>query len=79
MTRNSRDAVIVRCTVDLGRNLDLRVVAEGWKTSAPGWNCARSAVPCGQPRSAEPGPRPAGVPAVPLRAMIQLNDLHSLA
>ncbi len=29
MTSNTRDAVIVRSTVDLGRNLDLRVVAEG--------------------------------------------------
>ncbi len=29
MTSNSRDAVIVRSTVDLGRNLGLRVVAEG--------------------------------------------------
>ena len=29
MTNNSRDAVIVRSTVDLGRNLGLRVVAEG--------------------------------------------------
>jgi EAL domain-containing protein (putative c-di-GMP-specific phosphodiesterase class I) len=29
MTSNNRDAVIVRSTVDLGRNLGLRVVAEG--------------------------------------------------
>jgi diguanylate cyclase len=29
MTSNTRDAVIVRSTVDLGRNLGLRVVAEG--------------------------------------------------
>jgi EAL domain-containing protein (putative c-di-GMP-specific phosphodiesterase class I) len=29
MTSNDRDAVIVRSTVDLGRNLGLRVVAEG--------------------------------------------------
>jgi EAL domain-containing protein (putative c-di-GMP-specific phosphodiesterase class I) len=29
MTSNSSDAVIVRSTVDLGRNLGLRVVAEG--------------------------------------------------
>ncbi len=29
MTSNGRDAVIVRSTVDLGRNLGLRVVAEG--------------------------------------------------
>jgi diguanylate cyclase (GGDEF)-like protein len=29
MTNNSRDAVIVRSTIDLGRNLGLRVVAEG--------------------------------------------------
>ncbi len=29
MTSSSRDAVIVRSTVDLGRNLGLRVVAEG--------------------------------------------------
>jgi diguanylate cyclase (GGDEF)-like protein len=29
MASNNRDAVIVRCTVDLGRNLGLRVVAEG--------------------------------------------------
>jgi diguanylate cyclase len=29
MTRNSRDGVIVRSTIDLGRNLGLRVVAEG--------------------------------------------------
>jgi EAL domain-containing protein (putative c-di-GMP-specific phosphodiesterase class I) len=29
MTSNARDAVIVRSTVDLGRNLGLRVVAEG--------------------------------------------------
>jgi diguanylate cyclase len=29
MTSNSRDAVIVRSTADLGRNLGLRVVAEG--------------------------------------------------
>jgi predicted signal transduction protein with EAL and GGDEF domain len=29
MTSDTRDAVIVRSTVDLGRNLGLRVVAEG--------------------------------------------------
>jgi diguanylate cyclase len=29
MTRNASDAVIVRTTIDLGRNLGLRVVAEG--------------------------------------------------
>ncbi len=29
MTSNTSDAVIVRSTVDLGRNLGLRVVAEG--------------------------------------------------
>jgi diguanylate cyclase len=29
MTSNNRDAVIVRSTVDLGRNPGLRVVAEG--------------------------------------------------
>jgi EAL domain-containing protein (putative c-di-GMP-specific phosphodiesterase class I) len=29
MTSNTRDAVIVRSTVDLARNLGLRVVAEG--------------------------------------------------
>jgi EAL domain-containing protein (putative c-di-GMP-specific phosphodiesterase class I) len=29
MTSSTRDAVIVRSTVDLGRNLGLRVVAEG--------------------------------------------------
>jgi EAL domain-containing protein (putative c-di-GMP-specific phosphodiesterase class I) len=29
MTTNSRDAVLVRSTVELGRNLGLRVVAEG--------------------------------------------------
>jgi diguanylate cyclase (GGDEF)-like protein len=34
MTANSRDAVIVRSTVDLGRNLGLRVVAEGVEDAA---------------------------------------------
>ena len=34
MTNNSRDAVIVRSTVDLGRNLGLRVVAEGVEDEA---------------------------------------------
>ena len=34
MTSNSRDAVIVRSTVDLGRNLGLRVVAEGVEDQA---------------------------------------------
>jgi EAL domain-containing protein (putative c-di-GMP-specific phosphodiesterase class I) len=29
MTANDGDATIVRCTIDLGRNLGLRVVAEG--------------------------------------------------
>jgi len=33
MTSNARDAVIVRSTVDLGRNLGLRVVAEGVEDS----------------------------------------------
>jgi EAL domain-containing protein (putative c-di-GMP-specific phosphodiesterase class I) len=33
MTSNSRDAVIVHSTVDLGRNLGLRVVAEGVEDS----------------------------------------------
>jgi EAL domain-containing protein (putative c-di-GMP-specific phosphodiesterase class I) len=33
MTSSSRDAVIVRSTVDLGRNLGLRVVAEGVEDS----------------------------------------------
>ena len=34
MTSNDRDAVIVRSTVDLGRNLGLRVVAEGVEDGA---------------------------------------------
>jgi diguanylate cyclase len=34
MTSNTRDAVIVRSTVDLGRNLGLRVVAEGVEDEA---------------------------------------------
>ncbi len=34
MTHNSRDAVIVRSTVDLGHNLGLRVVAEGVEDQA---------------------------------------------
>ena len=34
MTSDSRDAVIVRSTVDLGRNLGLRVVAEGVEDQA---------------------------------------------
>jgi diguanylate cyclase len=33
MTSNASDAVIVRSTVDLGRNLGLRVVAEGVEDS----------------------------------------------
>ena len=33
LTSDSRDAVIVRSTVDLGRNLGLRVVAEGVEDS----------------------------------------------
>jgi len=33
MTTSTRDAVIVRSTVDLGRNLGLRVVAEGVEDS----------------------------------------------
>jgi hypothetical protein len=38
-----RDAVIVRSTVDLGRNLGLRVVAEGSRTRPPGRSWTRSA------------------------------------
>jgi EAL domain-containing protein (putative c-di-GMP-specific phosphodiesterase class I) len=34
MTSSTRDAVIVRSTVDLGRNLGLRVVAEGVEDGA---------------------------------------------
>jgi EAL domain-containing protein (putative c-di-GMP-specific phosphodiesterase class I) len=33
MTTDSRDAVIVHSTIDLGRNLGLRVVAEGVEDS----------------------------------------------
>jgi len=34
LTTDSRDALIVRSTVDLGRNLGLRVVAEGVEDEA---------------------------------------------
>ena len=40
---STRDAVIVRSTVDLGRNLGLRVVAEGSRTRPPGRSWTRSA------------------------------------
>jgi EAL domain-containing protein (putative c-di-GMP-specific phosphodiesterase class I) len=35
MTSNSSDAVIVHSTIDLGRNLGLRVVAEGVEDPSP--------------------------------------------
>jgi diguanylate cyclase len=40
MTRSSRDAVIVRSTIDLGRNLGLRIVAEGVE-DRPTWQQLR--------------------------------------
>jgi diguanylate cyclase len=43
MTSNASDAVIVRSTVDLGRNLGLRVVAEGVETRRPCRSWRRSA------------------------------------
>jgi diguanylate cyclase len=36
MATSNSDAVIVRSTIDLGHNLGLRVVAEGWRTATPG-------------------------------------------
>jgi EAL domain-containing protein (putative c-di-GMP-specific phosphodiesterase class I) len=55
MTSNSNDAVIVHSTVDLGRNLGLRVVAEGWRTPSPcsTWTCL-AATPCRVTTSVDP-------------------------
>jgi EAL domain-containing protein (putative c-di-GMP-specific phosphodiesterase class I) len=36
MASSTSDAVIVRSTIDLGHNLGLHVVAEGWSPRAPG-------------------------------------------
>jgi predicted signal transduction protein with EAL and GGDEF domain len=55
MLQSSSDAVIVHSTIDLGRNLGLRVVAEGVEDDLTSW-LEQTATPTPEPISDSQGP-----------------------